>query len=76
MKKLLVLFAAASFANAFAAGDKTEAADWQKQTRAQQEATHSRMAAQYAAEKKRCKKLSGDKKELCIADAKKKFSKG
>jgi hypothetical protein len=53
-----------------------ERGDWLKVDRARQQATGSTSDAQYAAEKEHCKQLSGDAKDNCIADAKKKFSKG
>lgn len=53
-----------------------EKGDWLKADRARQQAIGSTSDAQYAAAKERCKQLSGDAKDDCIADAKKKFSKG
>jgi Ni/Co efflux regulator RcnB len=50
--------------------------DWQKVDRARQAAIASDTDAQYAAEKGRCNQLPKDRKEHCVADAKKKFSKG
>lgn len=49
---------------------------WLESNRARMEAAGSNADAQYAAEKERCESLSGDAKNHCIADAKKKFSKG
>lgn len=50
--------------------------DWLKADRARQNAIGGSSDAQYSVEKDRCKQLSGDAKDHCIADAKKKFSKG
>ena len=50
--------------------------DWLKADRARQEAIAGSSDAQYSIEKDRCRQLSGDAKDHCIADAKKKFGKG
>jgi hypothetical protein len=50
--------------------------DWQKEDLARQNAIGADSDAKYAAAKEHCKQLSGDAKDRCVADAKKKFNKG
>lgn len=50
--------------------------DWQKVDRERQRAIGADSDAQYSAEKSRCGQMPKDQKERCVADAKKKFSKG
>ena len=50
--------------------------DWIKTDRERQKAIGASTDARYSAEKERCKEMSGDAKDRCIADAKKKYSKG